>query len=101
MRAGAGQTLEYLGRGLEEPLGARLVDLPHFVPGVVRQLEAAAAASAPIIDVGGGASTLVNGRFRLLESLREDHRTRGGALQAFVYCLCRVEARDECQPSSS
>jgi ubiquinone/menaquinone biosynthesis C-methylase UbiE len=33
--------------------------------------------------------------FRLLDSVREDHRTPGGALQAFVYCLCRVEARRE------
>lgn len=30
--------------------------------------------------------------FRLLDSLREDHRTPAGATQAFVYCLCRVEA---------
>ena len=29
--------------------------------------------------------------FRLLDSVREDHRTPGGAIQAFVYCLCRVE----------
>ena len=29
--------------------------------------------------------------FRLLDSVREDHHTPGGALQAFVYCLCRVE----------
>lgn len=33
--------------------------------------------------------------FRLLDSVREDHQTPGGALQAFVYCLCRVEARRE------
>ncbi len=30
-------------------------------------------------------------RFRLLASVREDHRTPGGSTQAFVYCLCRVE----------
>jgi len=29
--------------------------------------------------------------FRLLESVREDHRTASGLTQAFVYCLCRVE----------
>ena len=29
--------------------------------------------------------------FTLVDSLREEHRTPGGALQAFVYCLCRVE----------
>lgn len=29
--------------------------------------------------------------FRLLDSAREDHRTPGGSVQAFVYCLCRVE----------
>lgn len=28
--------------------------------------------------------------FRLLDSVREDHRTPSGATQAFVYCLCRV-----------
>jgi SAM-dependent methyltransferase len=33
--------------------------------------------------------------FRLLDSVREDHRTPGGALPAFVYCLCRVEPRHE------
>lgn len=31
--------------------------------------------------------------FRLLDSIREDHRTPWGATQAFVYCLCRVEAQ--------
>jgi SAM-dependent methyltransferase len=30
--------------------------------------------------------------FRLLESTKEDHRTPGGAVQPFVYCLCLVEA---------
>lgn len=30
--------------------------------------------------------------FRLLQSVREDHRTPGGGTQAFMYCLCRVEA---------
>jgi SAM-dependent methyltransferase len=29
--------------------------------------------------------------FRLLDSVREDHRTPAGSSQAFVYCLCRVE----------
>ncbi len=29
--------------------------------------------------------------FRLLDSVREDHHTPSGAVQAFVYCLCRVE----------
>jgi ubiquinone/menaquinone biosynthesis C-methylase UbiE len=28
--------------------------------------------------------------FRLLESVREDHVTPAGAVQAFVYCLCRA-----------
>jgi SAM-dependent methyltransferase len=30
-------------------------------------------------------------RFRLLTSEREDHRTPAGRIQAFVYCLCRVD----------
>jgi SAM-dependent methyltransferase len=30
--------------------------------------------------------------FRLLDSVREDHHTPAGLTQAFVYCLCRVEA---------
>ncbi|MFN0178089.1 MAG: class I SAM-dependent methyltransferase [Gemmatimonadales bacterium] len=29
-------------------------------------------------------------RFRLLDSVREDHITPAGATQAFIYCLCRV-----------
>lgn len=29
--------------------------------------------------------------FRLLDSVREDHHTPAGKVQAFVYCLCRVE----------
>ena len=29
--------------------------------------------------------------FQLLENVREDHHTPSGAIQAFVYCLCRVE----------
>jgi ubiquinone/menaquinone biosynthesis C-methylase UbiE len=29
--------------------------------------------------------------FCLLDSTREDHRTPTGSVQAFVYCLCRVE----------
>ena len=29
--------------------------------------------------------------FTLLDSVREEHRTPGGAVQGFVYCLCRVE----------
>jgi SAM-dependent methyltransferase len=29
--------------------------------------------------------------FRLLDSVREDHHTPAGAIQAFVYCLCRVD----------
>lgn len=29
--------------------------------------------------------------FRLLDSVREDHHTPSGAIQAFVYCLCRVK----------
>ena len=29
--------------------------------------------------------------FRLLDSVREDHHTPGGIVQAFVCCLCRVE----------
>ncbi len=28
--------------------------------------------------------------FRLLNSVREDHHTPSGAVQSFVYCLCRV-----------
>ena len=28
--------------------------------------------------------------FRLLESVREDHHTPSGTVQAFVYCLCRM-----------
>ena len=30
--------------------------------------------------------------FRLLRSVREDHPTPTGAIQAFVYCLCRLDA---------
>ena len=30
--------------------------------------------------------------FHLLTSVREDHHTPGGAVQAFVYCLCWVES---------
>jgi SAM-dependent methyltransferase len=30
--------------------------------------------------------------FRLLDSVCEDHHTPGGTIQAFVYCLCRVES---------
>ena len=33
--------------------------------------------------------------FRLLDSVREDHRTPAGLTQAFVYCLCRIEAVDK------
>ena len=33
--------------------------------------------------------------FQLLESTKEDHRTPAGAVQPFVYCLCRVEADPE------
>lgn len=29
--------------------------------------------------------------FRLVESAREEHHTPSGSMQAFVYCLCRVE----------
>jgi SAM-dependent methyltransferase len=31
--------------------------------------------------------------FRLLDSMREDHRTPSGRMQAFVYCLCRLEGK--------
>ena len=31
--------------------------------------------------------------FRLLESMREDHRTPSGRMQAFVYCLCRLDSK--------
>ncbi len=30
------------------------------------------------------------GGFRLLDSRREEHRTPSGAIQSFVYCLCRL-----------
>ena len=30
--------------------------------------------------------------FQPLDSVREDHRTPTGSLQAFVYCLCRLES---------
>ena len=33
--------------------------------------------------------------FRLLSSVREEHRTPGGGTQAFVYCLCRVEPEQD------
>jgi SAM-dependent methyltransferase len=33
--------------------------------------------------------------FRLLESTNEDHRTPGGVVQPFIYCLCRVKADRE------
>lgn len=32
--------------------------------------------------------------FRLLDSVQEDHRTPSGLMQAFVYCLCRVEGKE-------
>ena len=38
-----------------------------------------------------GLHTEFGAAFRLLDSAREDHRTPGGSVQAFVYCLCRVE----------
>ncbi|MFV1980227.1 MAG: hypothetical protein ACC655_03665 [Rhodothermia bacterium] len=41
---------------------------------------------SPIIDVGGGASTLVD---RLLEESSEDHKTPSGATQQFIYCRFR------------
>jgi SAM-dependent methyltransferase len=31
--------------------------------------------------------------FRLLDSVREEHHTPAGVTQAFVYCLCKIEAR--------
>ena len=31
--------------------------------------------------------------FQLLESVREEHRTPTGAVQAFIYCICRVQGR--------
>jgi SAM-dependent methyltransferase len=37
--------------------------------------------------------------FRLLESRSEQHHTPGGAVQSFVYCLCRFEAGDEPGPA--
>ena len=40
-----------------------------------------------------GLHTEFGAAFRLLHSAREDHRTPGGSVQAFVYCLCRVEPR--------
>jgi SAM-dependent methyltransferase len=33
--------------------------------------------------------------FRLLDSVREEHHTPSGTIQAFVYCLCRVEDTTE------
>ena len=33
------------------------------------------------------------GGFRLLQSTREEHRTPAGAMQPFVWCLCRREGR--------
>jgi ubiquinone/menaquinone biosynthesis C-methylase UbiE len=38
-----------------------------------------------------GLHTEFGAAFRLLDSAKEDHRTPGGSVQAFVYCLCRVE----------
>lgn len=32
------------------------------------------------------------GAFRLLDSVREEHRTPGGGLQPFTWCLCRLDA---------
>ena len=40
-----------------------------------------------------GLHTEFGAAFHLLDSTKEDHRTPGGAVQAFVYCLCRVEPR--------
>ena len=38
-----------------------------------------------------GLHTEFGAAFHLLDSAKEDHRTPGGSVQAFVYCLCRVE----------
>jgi hypothetical protein len=32
------------------------------------------------------------GAFRLLDSVQEDHHTPAGVTQAFIYCLCKIEA---------
>jgi SAM-dependent methyltransferase len=40
-----------------------------------------------------GLHTEFGAAFRLLDSAREDHRTPGGSVQAFVYCLCRLEGQ--------
>jgi SAM-dependent methyltransferase len=36
--------------------------------------------------------------FRLLDSAKEHHQTPAGAVQPFVYCLCRVETRHRTSP---
>ncbi|MBA3317989.1 MAG: class I SAM-dependent methyltransferase [Gemmatimonadales bacterium] len=36
--------------------------------------------------------------FRLIDSVREDHRTPSGVTQAFVYCLCRVVEESPSEP---
>jgi hypothetical protein len=33
--------------------------------------------------------------FRLVESVREDHRTPAGVTQVFSYCVCRKEGGDQ------
>jgi 2-polyprenyl-3-methyl-5-hydroxy-6-metoxy-1,4-benzoquinol methylase len=33
-------------------------------------------------------------RFRLVDSVREEHHTPSGSTQAFVYCLCRVRGEE-------
>jgi SAM-dependent methyltransferase len=38
-----------------------------------------------------GLHTEFGAAFHLLDSAQEDHRTPGGSVQAFVYCLCRIE----------
>ena len=42
-----------------------------------------------------GLHTEFGAAFRLLDSAKEAHRTPGGSVQAFVYCLCRVEPRGD------
>src|SRR5439155_912227 len=93
-----------------------------YQPHARRSLDLIRRVSPPfdgaILDVGGGASTLVDDGptrcsglevaryspealhaefgtpFQLMASEREEHVTPAGVRQAFIYCLCRLDELD-------
>ena len=79
---------------------------PHLERSLAAIQNAGLGPGDDIIDIGGGASTLVDdvvrydaealhdefgSRFRKVESSMEHHVTPWGTEQEFVYCLCRIE----------